>query len=52
MTMIRRYAADQTQPTLEVIRKLAVALGVRQMRLSLRSTNVTRMMSCACSLRR
>lgn len=28
VTMIRRYEADETQPTLEVIRKLAVALGV------------------------
>ncbi len=28
VTMIRRYEANETQPTLEVIRKLAVALGV------------------------
>jgi transcriptional regulator with XRE-family HTH domain len=28
VTMIRRYEANETQPTLEVIRKLAVSLGV------------------------
>jgi transcriptional regulator with XRE-family HTH domain len=28
VTMIRRYEANETQPTLEVIRKLAVALAV------------------------
>lgn len=28
VTMIRRYEANETQPTLEVIRKLAVALSV------------------------
>ena len=28
VTMIRRYEVNETQPTLEVIRKLSVALGV------------------------
>ena len=28
VTMIRRYEANETQPTLEVIRKLAIALSV------------------------
>ena len=28
VTMIRRYEANETQPTLEIIRKLAVALAV------------------------
>ena len=28
VTMIRRYEADETQPTLDVIRKLAIALSV------------------------
>ena len=28
VTMIRRYEANETQPTLEIIRKLAVALSV------------------------
>lgn len=28
VTMIRRYEANETQPTLEVIRKMAVALSV------------------------
>jgi transcriptional regulator with XRE-family HTH domain len=28
VTMIRRYEANETQPTLDVIRKLAIALGV------------------------
>lgn len=28
VTMIRRYEGDETQPTLEVIRKMAVALSV------------------------
>ena len=28
VTMIRRYEANETQPTLEIIRKLAIALSV------------------------
>lgn len=52
VTMIRRYEAGETQPTLEVIRNMARALSVSADALVFEQVSAAPARSCCCSSRR
>lgn len=48
---LKRYEAGSSQPTLDVIRKLAMALGVTSDQLLFGKDEPVPIMNCACSLK-